>query len=63
VAKDPAKALEGAKQTIEGLQESPTGGLGKVFEGVVKPPAQDSETAPGALLPDAGGALKKLFGN
>lgn len=63
VAKDPAKALEGAKKTIEGLQEGATGGLGTMLEGVAKPPAEEGETAPGGLLPDAGGVLKKLFGN
>lgn len=63
VAKDPTKALEGAKKTIEGLQEGATGGLGEMLEGVAKPPAEEGETAPGGLLPDAGGALKKLFGN
>ncbi len=63
VAKDPGKALEGAKKTIEGLQEGATGGLGEVFEGVAKPPTEEGKTAPGGLLPDAGGALKKLIGN
>jgi AsmA protein len=63
LAEDPAKALEGVKKTVEGLQEGVTGGLGSVLEGVAKPPAEDAEAAPGGLLPDAGGALKKLFGN
>ena len=63
IAKDPAKALEGAKQTLEGLQEGATGGLGQMLEGVTKPPADETETAPGGLLPDAGGVLKSLFGN
>jgi AsmA protein len=64
VAKDPTKALEGAKKTIEGLQEGATGGIGKALEGVAKPPAEEGGApAPGGLLPDAGGALKKLFGN
>ena len=63
MAKDPAKALEGATKTLEGLQEGTTGDLGKMLEGVAKPSAEEGETAPGGLLPDAGGALKKLFGN
>jgi len=63
LAQDPTKALEDVEKTVEGLQEGATGGLGKMIEGVVKPPAEDGETAPGGLLPDAGGALKKLFGN
>ncbi len=63
VVKDPAKALEGVKGTVEQLQKGATGGLGQVLEGVTKQPAEGGEQEGGGLLPDPGTALKKLFGN
>jgi AsmA protein len=63
VAKDPAKALQGAKDTVEGLREGATGGLGQVLEGATNAPAEGAESGGAGALPDPGKALKKLFGN
>ena len=63
VAKGPAKALEGAKETVEQLQEGASGGLGQVPEGVAKPLAEGGESGGTGVLPDPGKALKKLFGD
>lgn len=63
VVKDPAKALEGVKGTVEQLQKGATGGLGQILEGVTKQPAEGGEQEGGGLLSDPGTTLKKLFGN
>jgi AsmA protein len=55
VAKDPAKALEGAKETLKGVTE----GLGGALKGTDEPPAEGEE--PAELDPKK--VLKKLFGN
>ncbi len=55
VAKNPAKALEGAKETLEQLQQGTTGGLGDVLQGVTKKKSEDgSADGGGGLIPDAG---------
>jgi len=56
IAKDPSKAVEGAKKLGEQLKEG--GGVGEVLKGVTGE-SQDG----GGLLPDGGGAIKQLFGN
>jgi AsmA protein len=68
VVKDPAKALEGVKGTVEQLKEGAGGGLGQILEGVTKQPAEGGEqeggeSGGGGLLSDPGTTLKKLFGN
>ena len=65
VVKDPEQALEGVKDTVEQIQKGGEGGLGGVLEGIL---GGGSETegegeSGGGLIPDAGKALKKLFGN
>jgi AsmA protein len=60
IAKDPTKALEGVKGTVEQLQEGATGGVGEVLKGVTGEPSGDGD---GGALPDPGKTLKKLFGN
>jgi AsmA protein len=63
--KDPSKALEGAKETVKGLKEGAVGTVEGVFEGVTKPEppgAEEAEEEGGLPLPDAGEALKGLFG-
>jgi hypothetical protein len=64
VVKDPAKALDGVKGTVEQLQQGAGGGLGQVLEGLIKQPAEGGEQE-GAdeSPPDVGKTLKKLFGN
>jgi len=57
IAKDPSKAVEGAKKLGEQLKEG--GGVGEVLKGVTG----ESQDGGGGLLPDAGGAIKQLFGN
>ena len=64
LAKDPSKALEGAKETVKQLQEGAGGDIGDVIKNIVKPPAEDSEQGgAGSLIPDPGKALKSLFGD
>ncbi|MFQ5774818.1 MAG: AsmA family protein [Kiloniellaceae bacterium] len=60
VAKDPSKALQGAKETVKRLKEGAD--VGKVLEGIAKPPAPGGDQG-GGLIPDPKKALKKLFGN
>lgn len=65
IAKDPAKAVEGAKQLGEQLKEG--GGIGEVLKGVTGGSSGDGQTGEsqdgGGVLPDAEGTIKKLFGN
>lgn len=64
VVRDPSKALEGAKDTIQQLEEGAAGGLGKALEGMAQPPpGEEGEATGGGQLPDPGKALKGLFGN
>ncbi|HEX9791150.1 MAG TPA: AsmA family protein [Kiloniellales bacterium] len=58
IAKDPTKALEGAKDTLKQLQ----GGAGGLLGGTATPPADGGESTGGAV-PDPGTVLKKLLGN
>ena len=60
VAKDPTKALEGAKDTVKKLKEG--GGVEEVLKGIVQPPAGDTEQG-GGLIPDPKKVLKGLFGD
>lgn len=62
VAKDPTKALEGAKETIKGLEEG-TGGLGDTLKGIVKPPGTQEGEGAGSPIPDPKEAIKGLFGD
>lgn len=65
IAKDPTKALEGAKDTIKQLKQG-TGGLGDVLKGATNPPASEGNTGDqgaGSLIPDPKKALKGLLGN
>jgi len=59
IAKDPAKALEGAKDTLKQLKGGAGGLLGG---GDAAAPADGGESSGGAV-PEAGKVLKKLFGN
>ena len=66
IAKDPAKALEGAKDTLKQLQS----GAGGLFGGDSTAPAASGESSGESSdesstggLPDPGAILKKLFGN
>lgn len=60
VAKDPAKALEGAKATVKQLKDG--GGVGEVLKGIAEPPAGGAEQGGGLSL-DPKKALKGLLGN
>jgi AsmA protein len=65
IAKDPAKAVEGAKDVVKKIKEGGTKeGLGKLLEGVTGGSGGDSggDSGDGGQAPDVGGALKKLFG-
>ena len=65
IAKDPTKALEGAKDTVKKLKQG-TGGIGDVLKGVANPPASEGQTGDqgaGSLIPDPKKALKGLLGN
>lgn len=59
VAKDPAKTLEGAKETIQQLEGGAKGGVQELLKGVTGEPKDEG----GSALPDPGKTLKKLFGN
>jgi len=65
IAKDPSKAVEGAKKLGEQLKEG--GGIGDVLKGVTGGTSGDSPSGEtqdgGGLVPDAEGTIKKLFGN
>lgn len=60
ISKDPAKALESAKDTLKQLQ----GGAGGLLGGgdSTTPPADGGESG-GSVVPDPSKVLKKLFGN
>jgi AsmA protein len=59
IAKDPAKALEGAKDTLKQLQ----GGAGGLLGGDSASPPADGGASGGSAIPDPGKVLKNLFGN
>ncbi|HSR73072.1 MAG TPA: hypothetical protein VLL72_11885, partial [Kiloniellales bacterium] len=67
IAKDPGKALEGAKSTLEGLKQGGTGGLQQLLEGgAPRPETEPSAPAEGSETggaPDPTETIKKLFGN
>ena len=64
VVKDPEKALEGVKDTVKQIEKGGEGGLGGVLEGILGGGSEtEGEEGGGGLIPDAGKALKKLFGN
>ena len=63
IAKDPSKALEGAKDTLKQLKSGAGGLLGG---GDTTAPAGSGESggeSGGGAVPDPGKVLKKLFGN
>ena len=65
IAKDPTKALEGAKDTLKQLKQG-TGGIGDVLKGATNPPTSEGTTedqGAGSLLKDPKKALKGLLGN
>jgi len=59
IAKDPAKALQGAKDTLKQLP----GGAGSLLGGDSASPPADGGESGGSAIPDPSKALKKLFGN
>ena len=59
IAKDPTKALEGAKDTLNQLK----GGAGGLLGGGTATPPADGGGTTGGAVPDPGTVLKKLFGN
>jgi len=59
IAKDPTKALEGAKDTLKQLK----GGAGGLLGGGTTTPPADGGGTTGGAVPDPGKVLKKLFGN
>ncbi len=59
IAKDPTKALEGAKDTLKQLK----GGAGGLLGGGDATAPADGTESGGGTVPDPGKALKKLFGN
>ena len=68
IAKDPTKALEGAKETVEQLKSGGGDAVGNLIKGLTGGGATDSTTdggteSGGGILPDAGSTIKKLFGN
>ena len=74
ILKDPSKAVEGAKGTVEGLKEGAEGGVKGLIEGLTgqqaetpttgtEEPTQDGGTAPAGEKIDPGETLKKLFGD
>jgi AsmA protein len=59
IAKDPAKALEGAKDTLKQLK----GGAGGLLGGGDSTAPADGGESSGGAVPDPSKVLKKLFGN
>lgn len=59
IAKDPTKALEGAKDTLKQLK----GGAGGLLGGSDTTAPADSGESSGGAVPDPAKALKKLFGD
>ncbi|RMD62987.1 MAG: AsmA family protein [Alphaproteobacteria bacterium] len=71
IAKDPAKALKGAKDTLKQLKQGGSG-LGGLLgggsdtstgSGTATDPGSEGGDSGGSLIPDPGKALKGLFGN
>ena len=59
IAKDPAKALEGAQDTLKQLK----GGAGGLLGGQPAAPPPEGGESSGGAVPDPGKVLKNLFGN
>lgn len=62
IAKDPTKALEGAKDTLKQLESGAGGLFGGGDSTAPAASGESSESSTGGL-PDPGAVLKKLFGN
>ncbi len=65
LVKDPGKALEGVKGTVEQLKQG-SGGLGGALKGILKPPAGSGDEGSqdsGGVIPDPSKLLKGLFGD